>query len=625
VYTNIFYFIIVLSVFSFYEPRGIPSFSWQEVLFSLIFTYFLFFVINSTIFRRFVKKYGFAIGREQIFATLHGKLINNCTVLAVGLYALFIYFFNLKFYVLSIPLLKGSSFAVNSLGLALFLTFLVIIWVCAFPSYQRFYDTTTSLKSYLLSHLRLNISLIVPWLFFSIVLDAIGFLPYSLVEPVKNNTYLSYFLFSVLLFAAGCCFPWLLVKIWNCKPLPHGSLRKSLEDFCKQAGFNYSDILLWNLFDGKIITAGVLGFVKKFRYLLISPSLLEILSGDELESVVAHEIGHVKNRHIVFYMFFILGYVIFAYAFFNIVYLGMLSQDIFLNFFLKHDGSIKTSFYIVPIIVLITFLLIYFRFLFGVFSRNFERQSDLHAIKIQGNGEAITSSLEKIASVGSHSRTASNWHHFSIQERINFLKECGLNHDLIQKHDRKVARIIALYFIALIVISGILYGINSFRLNQSELNLVQKVLERRLETEPENPSLHFILANVYYEKELFLKAENEYLITLAIKPYEPEALNNLAWLYATSEDENIKKPKEALKLSLLAARIDPQPHILDTLAESYFINGYYKEAVDTIRLAIAKKPENISYYKRQLEKFKDSLQRNEDREKKLQSGEYLYL
>jgi tetratricopeptide (TPR) repeat protein len=453
------------------------------------------------------------------------------------------------------------------------------------------------------------------------VLDLIELLPEAVVEPVVNNIYASYVLFSVLLITTGYFFPWLLIKIWNCKPLPHGPLRKRIEDFCQQTEFKYSDILLWNLFDGKLITAGILGFAKRFRYLLISPTMMEILNEDELESVVAHEMGHVKSGHVLFYLFFVLGYVIFAYAFINIIYFAMLSQDIFINLFLHSDGSISLGFYIIPGLVIISFLLIYFRYVFGFFSRNFERQSDLYAIKITGDGSGIINSLDKIAAVGSHSRTAPNWHHYSIQQRIDYVRKCDVNRDLIDRHDKKVFRMIAGYFLALIMIGGLFLNFNSTILEQSEINIILKVVERKVEADPQNPALHFILANLYYEKKLYLKAEKEYLITLAIKPLESEAINNLAWLYATSEDKSIQNPQEALRLSLKAAKLDPQPHVLDTLAESYFINGYYEDSVYIIKHAIAQNPENINYYKKQLEKFEQYLEKDRKRQKAIQQGE----
>jgi len=620
VYKNIFYFIFIISLFSFYEPQGTPQFSlWEDVLF-IGGAHILFFLFCKGAFARFYKKYVDIPVHTEIFSTLHARLINTCTLIAIVIYGLFIYFFDFKYHVLAIPFIALSEFVLNCTGIVCFVTLLGIIWTSAFPSYRRFYDATATRKRYILSHLRLNVPIIVPWLIFSLVLDLMKFLPRSLFETLTRNTYASYGLFALFLCIIACFFPWMLVRLWNCRPLENTALRQGLEDFCSRSRFAFKDILLWNLFDGKLVTAGVLGFIQRFRYLLISPTLIEILDDEEIESVVAHEIGHIKSRHMIFYLLFILGYVVFAYAFFKIIYLATLSQDLFFSLLMQEDGTLKAGFYIVPTLVLITFLLIYFRFLFGAFSRNFERQADTYAIKLKGENTGIIGALDKIASVGSHSRTAPNWHHFSIQERITFLEDCEHDPGLVEKHDRKVIRMVAAYILALLVAGGLFYGWGDDVMEDSEMNLVQKVIEKRIAHEPENPILHFQLANIFFEKKLFKGAEKHYLITLTLTPYEPEALNNLAWLYATAADKTMRNPREALKLSRMAAQLRPKAHILDTLAESYFVNRHFAKAVETIERAIAKKPKNLSYYKKQLKKFRTELQKNMPDEHAIPAG-----
>jgi len=95
-------------------------------------------------------------------------------------------------------------------------------------------DPSISLKNYLISHFRLNIAIVIPWLIFSIAFDAAKLLPEEIIGCAKDNSYLSYVVFSIFLIAVGCFFPYFLVKIWECKPLPDGILRERLEEFCKK-------------------------------------------------------------------------------------------------------------------------------------------------------------------------------------------------------------------------------------------------------------------------------------------------------------------------------------------------------------------------------------------------------
>jgi hypothetical protein len=58
-----------------------------------------------------------------------------------------------------------------------------------------------------------------------------------------------------------------------------------------------------------------------------------------------------------------------------------------------------------------------------------------------------------------------------------------------------------------------------------------------------------------------------------------------------------------LDLARRAAAIERSPHILDTLAESLYVNGHIAEAVDAATRALELAKTNRAYYRGQLEKF----------------------
>jgi len=605
VFTNIFIFIIVFSLFSLYESRTAPPYTGAAVAVAILAGYGLFLAAARLLFKRLEKRYCSGGYGVRPFATLHAHYSNQCTAVAVGMFALYVYVLDVKHYLAAIVPAYAGGFFQNLFAIGLFFVFLVILWHAAFPSYRRFYNHETTAAGYIQSQLRLNISIVAPWLICTAVFDLIDLLPENITAIISQHQELQYGVLAVVFGIIGLGYPWILVRLWNCKPLPQGDLRKRLEDFCRGAGFTCADIMVWDLFDGKLITAGVLGFVRRSRYLLISPTLLDILHADELESVAAHEIGHVRNRHMLFYLVFVLGYMLFAYAFFDLLSFWLLSREFFFNLFISPEGQVNTEFSLLTTGAVILFLLVYFRLLFGLFSRNFERQSDGYAIKLKGTGAGIASSLEKIAAASAQSKTARNWHHFGIQERIDYVTQCESNPELVRRHDRKVRRMVGAYCIALLALGAGLYGVDETLLGSRQLSVVQKIAEKKIAVEPDNPILHFLLANIYFEQKQYAPAEKHYLATLMLQPRQPEALNNLAWMYATAEDTDFRKPEEALKLSLIAAELDPQPHVLDTLAESYFINGAYDEAIAAIQQAISKKPDDMAYYNKQLKKFED--------------------
>jgi tetratricopeptide (TPR) repeat protein len=325
--------------------------------------------------------------------------------------------------------------------------------------------------------------------------------------------------------------------------------------------------------------------------------------------VLAHEIGHIKNRHMFFYLFFILGYTLFSYGLLKIIYAFILSRDFLFHLLFSNNQSNNNLLSTISIAFILLFILFYFRYIFGFVSRNFERQADISALELKGNANGIISALNKIAAAGSHSRTAPSWHHFSIAQRTEFLEDCQQHPGLVNKHHKRVSRIKTGYFIFLILFSSLFFALDKTVLKTSELNLYQKVIEKELEKNPVDPALHFALGNIFYEKKEYKQAEKSLLTVIHLDPTHHEALNSLAWLYATTEDMGIRKPKDALIFAETAAALAPKPHILDTLAESYYVNGMHREAVFTIKKVIEKKPANIRYYRKQLKKFEEALEK----------------
>jgi tetratricopeptide (TPR) repeat protein len=302
-----------------------------------------------------------------------------------------------------------------------------------------------------------------------------------------------------------------------------------------------------------------------------------------------------------------MGYLAVVYSVFEQVSYNMLSTDFILNIIVSGAESSNTIISILLTLLPLGLFIVYFRFIFGYFSRSFERQSDLYALKLKGTSAGIINSLEKIAWVSSINKYAPNWHHYGIYERIQFLQQCAAQPSLIGRHDRKVSVMLIAYTLVLIGLSSVLYGSNAQNLQHSKITFVQKVLEKQVQQYPANPLYQFSLGNLYFEIGKIKEAEIYYKNALTLNPDDPEVLNNLAWLYATARDAEFRNPQEALSLSKKAAALDPKPHILDTLGESYYINGQYAEAVNALELAIRKKPDNIEYYKKQLNKFKKSL------------------
>ena len=91
--------------------------------------------------------------------------------------------------------------------------------------------------------------------------------------------------------------PVLLRRVWTTTPLADSPLRDKLENMCQHAKVGVADVLVWRT-GGWMINGAVLGLVGKARYILLTDGLLDQLSEDHIRAVMAHEVGHVKRRHI---------------------------------------------------------------------------------------------------------------------------------------------------------------------------------------------------------------------------------------------------------------------------------------------------------------------------------------
>ncbi len=119
----------------------------------------------------------------------------------------------------------------------------------------------------------------------------------------------------------------MIQKFWRCKPLEAGNVRTRIENVCRQAGMEYANILYWPIFGGRMITAGVMGLVKKFRYILVTGAFIRFLEPDEIDAVIAHEVGHIKKNHLLFYLVFFVGYMLVSYATFDLLIYGVLYAE----------------------------------------------------------------------------------------------------------------------------------------------------------------------------------------------------------------------------------------------------------------------------------------------------------
>lgn len=546
------------------------------------------------------------IPKDNILRVDHkiNAIITQQSVMAIVLFAVDIYGLSLTCFLKNIPLFTVIPTLQALVFIGLFVFYLAIIWACAYGPYKRLYITDLSRRSYVLSNISFSIPVLFPWLLLSGIADIINALPFELPKrflstPEGQVIYFLFFLSTVVIIG-----PAMIQKFWRCKPLESGYVRSRIEKLCRRAGLEYSNILYWPIFGGRMITAGIMGLIKKFRYILITKALVRHLEPEEMDAVIAHEIGHIKRKHLHFYLVFFIGYIFVSYTIFDLLIYFIIYTDpvyrLISSAGINYDTIISAVFSLIIIII----FFIYFRYIFGYFMRNFERQADTYVYALFPSAKPLISTFKKIAVTTGQPPDRPNWHHFSIKERIEYLNLCEEDKTYITRQDRKIKKSIAVYLAAIVIIGGIGYNLNYGETGKKlSKHFIEKILLREINKTPDNPHLYSNLGDLYYNINDYTETIRAYEKSIDLKPDNPHVLNNLAWLYATCDDKNLRNPERALNLALKAADLEESPHILDTLAECYYINGQLEEAVSTESYALRIAKKQRSYYENQLKKF----------------------
>lgn len=462
-----------------------------------------------------------------------------------------------------------------------------------------------SLGEELSQRIRIIAPILLPFIFLNLLEGLLHALPFKIVKDFLATPWSEALFFLIFALLVLIFIPPLIIKIWKCVELPDGPLRQFIEQSMERQGISFRSIYIWPLSGGTACTAAVLGIFPRWRYILFTPCLLQHLSLEEIEAVLAHEIAHVRHKHLLWYILFLAIYSVVIYQLLEPLWIWCLSKPWFIDLLIKTEhyfGGDQTFLLALPIGIS---MLLYFRFVMGYFMRHFERQADLGAVEVQGHPYHLISALEKISMLAGDIRNKPSWHHFSIAQRVDFLKRVGSDPSLKARFENSLAvkRYVFLVLCAGLAMMPRALPVQAWQKN-ARINLAQVYIRELLKKDKHDPMWYLVISQIMYEKGEYQRALDLLKRAEALAPNDPEILNSIAWLYATAKDPAYRNPKLALAYAVRAAKIKPAAHILDTLAESFFINGYVKEAIKIEEEALQKANKNISYYKKQLERFK---------------------
>lgn len=183
----------------------------------------------------------------------------------------------------------------------------------------------------------------------------------------------------------------LIVPLFNKQtPLPESSLRDKIEEYAKKVGFKLDNIFV---IDGSKrstkANAYFSGFGKEKRITLYD-TLVKDLDEEEIVSVLAHEVGHYKKKHVIFNLIAAIittGFTLWLLS----LFIGnpVLSQALGVSQPSFHIGLIAFGILYSPISEITGLLMNYL-------SRKFEYQADDYAKNTYG-GEDLISGLKKLS------------------------------------------------------------------------------------------------------------------------------------------------------------------------------------------------------------------------------------
>src|SRR5271167_2538897 len=204
------------------------------------------------------------------------------------------------------------------------------------------------------------------------------------------------------------------------EPLNNDALRDRLTRLGERAGTRVRGVYEWKLSEkSKKANAALMG-IGRTRRIILSDTLLEKYSEDEIEAVLAHELGHHVRRHI-------LKLIVMQVA---ITFFGLWLTNQVLRYALAHDwfpvlDPRMYDFANLPLIILVATVLGFLLMpAMNALSRRHEREADLYAWEnIPAIGPFVTA-MQKLADQNLAERTPSRFvewffeSHPSIYKRI---------------------------------------------------------------------------------------------------------------------------------------------------------------------------------------------------------------
>ena len=186
------------------------------------------------------------------------------------------------------------------------------------------------------------------------------------------------------------------------QPLANEELKQRLVRLGERAGTRVRGVYEWKLSEKSKKANAALTGLGSTRRIILADTLLGNYSDDEIEAVLAHELGHHVHRHIM------KGIALQA----AITFVGFWAASFVLNYAVVRWQMFATlaDFANLPLLALVSTVLSFLLLpLLNAYSRYNERQADRYCFQSITNIEPFISSMNKLADQNLAERTPSKW------------------------------------------------------------------------------------------------------------------------------------------------------------------------------------------------------------------------
>jgi STE24 endopeptidase len=185
----------------------------------------------------------------------------------------------------------------------------------------------------------------------------------------------------------------LMPIFYKFEPLNNDALRERLTKLGERAGTRVRGVYEWKLSEKSNKANAALAGIGSTRRIILSDTLLQHYSDDEIEAILAHELGHHVHKHILKSILTQVGITFFAFWLINFVLRFVIAK----NWFPVLDPRLY-DFANLPLIVLVATVLGFLLMpALNAISRHHERQADRYAWENTPAIEPFITSMQKLA------------------------------------------------------------------------------------------------------------------------------------------------------------------------------------------------------------------------------------